>query len=354
MICLHAAEGQRAATRTAGQTKEGYLLPNGWTLTPAGEQITLTDMPLNIVPLADGRHVLVASSGYNQHELCVIDLADKKVKGREKVRQSWFGLALNPEQNKVWWAGGGSDILHAYNLAAGELNRSGPEEPDESKRSREERRADRNFRSGVLVAKDKLYSLDINSGTLRETDLAGKAADRVTKVGTRPYDVALSRNGARLYVSDWAARAVLAVDPADLRVVARIATGEHPNQLALHPKDDRLFVACASSNCVTVIDTRRGVVTETIFTTLFPRAPEGSTPAALAISPDGDTLFVANADNNCVAVIDIERANSSQVKGMIPTGWYPTSVALTPDGKQLLVGVGKGNQTKANPIPTDK
>lgn len=348
------AQRQPEQKRFAGQTKEGFLLPNGWTLTPAGEQITLTDMPLNIVPLADGQQVLVASSGYNQHELCLISLADKKIKSREKVRQSWFGLALNGEQNKVWWAGGGSDILHAYSLTAGELKRSGPEEPDESNRSREERRADRSFRSGVLATKDKLYSLDINSGTLRETDLAGKAADRVAKVGTRPYDITLARNGARLYVSDWAARAVLAVDPADLRVVARIATGEHPNQLALHPKDERLFVACASSNCVTVIDTRRGVVTETIFTTLFPRAPEGSTPAALAIAPNGETLFVANADNNCVAVIDIERPNSSQVKGMIPTGWYPSAVAVTPDGKQLLVGVGKGNQTKPNPIPTDK
>jgi hypothetical protein len=38
------------------------------------------------------------------------------------------------------------------------------------------------------------------------------------------------------------------------------------------------------------------------------------------------------------------------VKGFIPTGWYPTAVAVTPDGKQLLVGVGKGNQTKPNPI----
>ena len=38
------------------------------------------------------------------------------------------------------------------------------------------------------------------------------------------------------------------------------------------------------------------------------------------------------------------------MKGFIPTGWYPTSVAVTPDGKNLLVGVGKGNQTQANPI----
>ncbi len=55
--------------RIAGRTDDGFLLPNGWTLSPAGEQVTLTDMPLGIVPLADNRRALVASSGYNQHEL---------------------------------------------------------------------------------------------------------------------------------------------------------------------------------------------------------------------------------------------------------------------------------------------
>ena len=141
------------------------------------------------------------------------------------------------------------------------------------------------------------------------------------------------------------------LDPGDLRTVAKIAVGEHPNQIAVHPKDDRIFVACASSNCVSVIDTRRGIVTETIHTALFPRAPEGSTPDALAVAPDGKTLFVANADNNDVAVIDIAASGRSQVKGFIPTGWYPTAVAVSPDGRQLLIGVGKGLQTKANPRP---
>jgi YVTN family beta-propeller protein len=141
---------------------------------------------------------------------------------------------------------------------------------------------------------------------------------------------------------------VLAVDPNELRVVRRIQVGEHPNQLVLHPEDDRLFVACASSNCVSVIDVRRGVVIETIVTSLFPNAPEGSTPDALAISSDGETLYVANADNNCIAVVDVEEPGESAVEGFIPTGWYPTSVAVSPDSNTLLVGVGKGLETRSN------
>src|SRR5205823_3300867 len=52
------------------------------------------------------------------------------------------------------------------------------------------------------------------------------------------------------------------------------------------------------------------------------------------------------------AVIDVEKKNESIVKGFLPTGWYPTAVAVTPDSKQILIGVGKGNQTKPNPLYT--
>jgi YVTN family beta-propeller protein len=151
------------------------------------------------------------------------------------------------------------------------------------------------FRSGLLhdAETDTLYSLEINNGTLTEIPLSGAKMVRKSPCGQRPYDIVRGRGGKLLYVSDWAARAVLAVDAKELRVVAKIAVGEHPNQMAVHPKDDRLFVACASSNCVSVIDTKRGIVTETIMTSLFPKAPEGTTPDALALALDGKVLYVA-------------------------------------------------------------
>jgi hypothetical protein len=47
-----------------GPTDKGFLLPNGWTITPVGKQIIITDLPLNILPLSDNKHVLVATSGF--------------------------------------------------------------------------------------------------------------------------------------------------------------------------------------------------------------------------------------------------------------------------------------------------
>jgi YVTN family beta-propeller protein len=341
----------------------GFVLPNGWTVSPAGKQVPLRDLPLNIIPLADCSHALVATSGYNTHQLSLIDLVGQDQIAIERVRQSWFGLAVSAREDKVWWSGGGANMLHTFALGQGKLTLTSPREPDPEKMSKEERdkyekavSKQHAFRSALALdeKRQKLYSLDINSGTMSAIDLTDGGAAKPVPCGRRPYDVALARDGSRLYVSDWAGNQVLVVDPQDLRTVAKIAVGEHPNQIAIHPSGDRVFVACASSNCVSVIDTKQNAVTETIMTSLFPKAPEGSTPDAVAISADGATLYVANADNNCIAVIDVARANDSHVNGFIPTGWYPTAVAVTPDNKTVLVGVGKGNQTHPNPFDDNK
>ena len=135
--------------RYAGATEKGFLLPNGWTLKPAGEHVPLADLPLNIVPTADNRHVLAATSGYNAHELSLIDLQERKVVDHQTVRQSWFGLARSPEGDRVWWSGGGGNVLHAFRLADRHLTRTSGPEPATTRLP--EARATSHFRSGLAV-----------------------------------------------------------------------------------------------------------------------------------------------------------------------------------------------------------
>src|SRR5438132_273041 len=84
---------QEKPTRNApgfpGPTDVGAVLPNGWRVTPAGEQIILADLPLNIWTTPDGKHALVATNGYNAHELTAIDLATKQKVAAESAAQSW-------------------------------------------------------------------------------------------------------------------------------------------------------------------------------------------------------------------------------------------------------------------------
>src|SRR5262245_30364711 len=72
-----------------GPTKDGFLLPNGWHLTPVGKHVEITDLPLNIHPLKDNRHAIVTTNGYNRHEVSLVDLTDGKVVTAESARQSW-------------------------------------------------------------------------------------------------------------------------------------------------------------------------------------------------------------------------------------------------------------------------
>lgn len=358
-LCLIPGSSGQEKPRFAGPTAQGFLLPNGWTISPVGAQVALTDLPLNILPLADSKYALVACSGYNPHTLSLVDLQSQQIVSKYSPTNSWFGLALSPQQDRVWWSGASDNILHTLDLTnhqlklVDQLEPGAPGQPKSGKgKKKKGSEGIGHFRSGLYLdaAGKTLYSLDINGGSILALDPQTGTTKRSAPIGGRPYDVALSRNRTQLYVTDWAGGVMLVLDPSDLRIIHRIQVGEHPNQIVLHPKDDRVFVACASANCVTVFDSKRGTVTEKIMTPLFPQSPEGSTPDALAVSPDGKTLYVANADNNCVVVVDIAKAGESAVKGHIPTGWYPTAVAVTPDGKNLLVGVGKGNQSRANPI----
>ena len=283
------AQGTPAPDKSAfaGPTATGYLLPNGWHLTPAGKHVETSDLPLNILPLKDGKHAVVATSGFNAHTLYLIDLAadgGPKVVDTQAARQTWFGLAATKAEDKIWWSAGGQGDMHTFNLKGTKFERtSKPDAPirkltaEELAKQAEEMGKKPYFKSGLLLdeAAKTLYVLDINNGGVTAESLGGKPS-KSAKIGGRPYDIVAGPGGRLLYVSDWAGRQVLAVDPAELRVVAKIPVGEHPNQLALHPADGRLFVACASSNSVHVIDTNRGHVTEVISTSLFPKAPRAA------------------------------------------------------------------------------
>ena len=73
---------------------------------------------------------LIASSGYNNHVLSIVDLTSAKVTSDAIVQQSWYGLALANDEKKVWWSAGGANMVHAFDVADDKLTRTGKAEPD--------------------------------------------------------------------------------------------------------------------------------------------------------------------------------------------------------------------------------
>ena len=151
-----------------------------------------------------------------------------------------------------------------------------------------------------------------------------------------PYTCLVEPGGKRCFVSLWARAGVAVIDLEKNAVVATWPTAEHPTEMLLSPKGDALYVACANSTKVSVIDPATGKGIQTINCALYPNAPNGNTPNSLAMTPDGQMLFVANADANNLSVFNIADRTKAMPLGFIPTGWYPTSVRYNADRQAAL------------------
>ena len=338
-------------------------LPNGWSLTPAGTLVKLGgDMPLRITPAPDGHSVLVVTAGYHDHAIDVIDPDSGALSQHLLLGKAWAGLAAAPNGSTVFVSGGGPEtkglkaLAQAANVAPEMVDSfskpilqlawtNGALTPQTGVAIAGLDEKDR-FIAGLAIDRDNhLLALNLASDTLYKLDPASKQVLASVKLGYRPFQLALSPDGARVAVANWGDKSVSLLDTGDLKERVRVPVGIHPTDLAFGP-DGRLFVANAGSNGVSVI--KDDHVVETIATSLHSGDPVGTTPNAVAIAPDGSRLYVANADNNDIAVVDIHDASRLRVAGFIPTGWYPSALALTPDGKRLVVGIAKGAGSRAN------
>jgi YVTN family beta-propeller protein len=316
-----------------------YLLPNGWSLSPAGKQVEVGGLPLKLALIGEGRYALVTSNGYSQHFIGVIDLKSGTMVQRIPIKQGWFGLLASPDGRRVFASAGAEDLILVYQFSEGKLTPSG-----------EIKLKPGTFAAGMQISKNGswLYVAGNLSHTLEIIEVETGRVIASIPVGVKPYNCAITADEKTAYVTNWGEDTVAAIDLGSLRVARTIKVQDMPNDLALAHGDGRLFVANGNRNTVSTVDTAAGSVIEQIDVVLAPEAPPGSTPNALALSSDGKTLYVANADNNSVAVIDVSTKGRSVPRGFIPTGWYPTAIAITDDGKRLIVANGKGSRSQEN------
>jgi YVTN family beta-propeller protein len=333
----------------------GFDLPNGWRITPAGQRIAdLNDLVLKMVASPDGRVIVAGHSGYLPHGLSVIDSKTHRLIQEVPLKTTWLGLAWAKDGHTLYVSGGNANgekkieasLAPIYALAY----RDGRLEPKPVASFVDTTvPLDKTWWSGVLSDPQRSLLWAANRGTsMAATDVVafdtktGVIRKRV-RVGVSPYELAMTKDGKRLFVSNWGDKSVSVIDVASQKVIKTIAVGFNPNDMALSA-DGRLFVACSNENTVYVIDARTLEVLETVSTSLYPKAPVGSTPNALALDAKRHLLFVANADNNDAAVVDVASRARSTVLGFIPAGWYPSALTLGEAGQALYIGSTKGEE----------
>jgi YVTN family beta-propeller protein len=337
LTAAFAVWAQIAPRRLPGPGPNGYLLPNGWRLSPAGRQMELGGLPLRLLAVPGGPYVVVTSNGYGAHFLAVIDAAAERVVEKVPIQEGWMGLAVDAKGQTVYASAGGQDRILVYGFSGGHLTYQS-DIPLEAG----------TFPAGLALdsAGKRLYVTANGSNALKVVDVAERKVIAVIPAGVKPYSCAVSRDGRRAWVSNWGEDSVAAIDLGERTVTRNIRVREKPNDLLLDRAGERLFVANGNRNTVSVIDVATSRAVEEIDVGLRPSDLPGTTPNALSLDPSGKTLYVANADNNSLAVVDVSKPGHSAARGFIPTGWYPTAVTFA--AGKLVAANGKGVASEAN------
>jgi YVTN family beta-propeller protein len=335
-----AAAALVSARLVPGRQQDGTtLLPSGWRIRPAGRQVGVGTLPLNLVTLSDGS-IVVTDNGYGRNELIRIDPIAARVVWKAPLSAAWLGLVRSGEawRDTVWASGGPTNRVYRFTWQGGAVWTTDSATLADSGAAL--------FVAGLALLPHRHLVAAVGdlSDSVYFLDAVTLERRGAVAVGHRPYTAVA--DSTRLYVSNWGDSTVSVIDASDRPTVRQsILVGPHPSALAIRGSD--LFVALAGANGVAHVDLAQGEVLEQLTVALDPHAPLGSDPNALALSPDGRTLYVAMAGNNAVAVVRVA-PNGMRVAGLIPVGWYPTAVATSADGRTLFVANGKGGGSGAN------
>ncbi|MDB6108443.1 MAG: Phosphoesterase family protein [Pedosphaera sp.] len=381
-----AAEDPFEKVGSAGLNR--VVVPVNQVLTPAGIQVELTGLRPQVLALSpDGK--ILATSGKTR-ELIIVDpttgtilqrvpLPIEEILGAkpgvvsshilepDKDEQASFtGLVFSPDGSRIFLSNVKGSIkvfgVNAEHQVSG--LRSIPLPEAGAPRRKIE------IPAGLAISRDgqRLYVALNLSNRLLELEIATGKVLRLFEVGTAPYDVVLA--GHKLYVSNWGGRrpdassvtgpagqgTTVRVDPVrfianegsvsviDLdggKVIKEIMVGLHSSALLLTPNGRHLCVANADSDTISVIDTRKDAVVETISLRWHPNDFFGASPNALAMEPAGRTLYVCNGTQNAVAVVQF-RPGKSKLSGLIPTGWFPGAIVHDRRRHELHVANIKG------------
>ncbi len=331
-------------------------LPTGVRLDPAAPLHTVGQMPLAMVTAPEGDRVVLLLNGWRDEGIQVVDRATGRVLQTVRLPATFLGLAFASDGRSLYASGGNTDVVYRFDWRAGAATLR---DSIVLQRRATPRGDGVRYPAGIAVSPDgrRLYVAENLSDSLAIVDVAsGQVVQRVA-TERYPYGVVVAPNGT-VYVSNWGGWHLSAYAPAGdgtLRASGRIFVGRHPSAMLLNARGNRLFVAMASIDRVASVDLARGRVVGELLDPPPAGPGEGSTPNALALSANGERLYVAEGDANAVAVFDLTPSTSGiptargddRLAGRIPAGWYPT--ALLARGDTLLVAVGKGRGTRANP-----
>ncbi|MGW1054626.1 alkaline phosphatase family protein [Streptomyces sp. NPDC002521] len=207
----------------------------------------------------------------------------------------------------------------------------------------------------AVNGQNKVVAIDAATGTVKQSWSVGNAPRGMVQVGdklyvsneggrpAKPGDTTINSYGTQVPANPkTGATTTGTVSVIDLKdpsaAVGTIDVGLHPT--AVYAKHGAVFVTNTADNNVSVINTAKDKVVQTISTQPWPEASVGYEPDAVTLTDDGH-LLVTLGRANAVAVY---RYTSPQEPvsyvGLLPTDYFPAEITTV--GKKVVVSNTRG------------
>ncbi|MGW2568198.1 phosphoesterase [Streptomyces sp. NPDC001537] len=207
----------------------------------------------------------------------------------------------------------------------------------------------------AVNGQNRVVALDAATGTVKQSWAVGNAPRGIALVGGKLYvsneggrpakdgDTTINSYGTQVPADpDTGATTtgtVSVIDTADpSAAVSSVDVGLHPT--AVYANKGAVFVTNTADNSVSVIDTAKDKVVQTIATQPWPEAKVGYEPNAVTLTDDG-RLLVTLGRANAVAVYRYKSPQEpARYVGLLPTDYFPSGIATV--GRTVVVSNTRG------------
>ena len=259
----------------------------------------------------DGGRLFVVDQA--NFRMVIIDPDSKNILESVPVGRYPFGIALSPDESRVYVANVG---MFEYSLIAG----FDPEKPEETT---------------IHFPPFGYPSPEARDGTTVEGKFIPGLGDPNVPESFSVWTIDVSQPNKAEVIAKIKTGHLVGEKLEDFPAVG----GSSPNSIVATEK--YVYVSNGNNDCITVIDGAADTVLTDIDLKLHPLVDDlrGIIPFGLAISPDYKRLYVAESGINAVGIIDTD---THKILGHLPMGWFPSKLAVSPDGKTLYVANAKG------------
>ncbi|MFF4860787.1 alkaline phosphatase family protein [Streptomyces sp. NPDC001231] len=365
------AETHQFGTQQVGQmTDQGLVVSSDQYIAPYGDRLVIDNgkiMSSSVSP--DGTHV-AASVTDGGMALAIVDLknwkvqqlvgnnasANPRISGNDVGQE---GPTYSPDGSQLWLGQADGYTRFTVNPDGSVANPTSVKIPaDGSKRALVGAAvfsADGSTVYSAVNGQNRVVAINAATGAIERSWAVGNAPRGMVQVGTKLYvsneggrpakpgDTTINSYGTQVPADPKTGATttgtVSVIDLADpTAAVGSVDVGLHPT--AMYAKKGAVFVTNTATNDVSVIDTRRNKVVQTIATQPWPEASVGYHPNAVTLTDDGH-LLVTLGGANAVAVYRYTSAQEPvSYVGLLPTDYVPAEIATV--GNEVVVSNTRG------------